>query len=127
MCGEGIANGRQRDVHVVAIDVVPGVGVAGERQDLRVGDHRVPGFHERLGHGLPVGVYHLADPDRRRALLVPPALEVVRQGREVLLESRAALGFLDEDIAAPPPDLGLWKMHFFVGQMAKIPAARESP
>ena len=88
-----------------------------------MGDQRVPAFHERFHHHLPIGGHDLADPDRRGALFVLPAAEMFGQRRQILGQRRPAGVLAQEDIAAPAPDLGLGQRHFLVFQMREVPPA----
>ena len=117
------AEGHQIDVHIIAPEAIGGIGIARERQQLRVRNDGVPRLHERLGDDLPVGGDFLGHPDDSGAFLVAPAFEMLRQRREVFLKARPALLLAQEDVAAPAPDLGLGQLQLFGGQVLEIPRA----
>ena len=119
------AERRHRQVHIVAIDIIHRIGIAGERQQLRMGDDGVPAFHESLHHHLPIGGHHLAHPHRRRTFLLPPTLEMLRHGREKFIERRPVRRLANEDIASPAPDADFGQGHLLVFQVREVPAARD--
>ena len=103
---------------------IGGVAIAGEGQQLRVGDDGVPGFHEGLGGDLPVGGNLFRHPDDGGAFLMPPAFEMFGEGAEELLKARPAALLAHEDIAAPLAHFGLRQCHLIGLQMREIPLAR---
>ena len=121
------AEGDEVDVHVVAPGPVGGVAVAGERQQLGVGDDGVPSLHEGFGGDFPVGRDLLGHPDHRGAFFMPPALEVIGQGGEEFLQAGAARFLAQEDVAGPAADLGFGQLQLFLAQVLEVPRTGHLP
>src|SRR5882757_1080306 len=86
-------------------------------------DDGVPCLHEGFHGHLPVRRNHFAHPDCRRAFFVTPTLEVFGQGCEIFLKTGSLPIFPDEYVPTPAAYLRLGQRHFFVAQMAEVPAA----
>ena len=110
-------------IHIVAPEPVCAVRVAGERHNLRMGDDRVPRFHERFGCHFPIGGNFLRHPDNGGAFLMLPPLEMVGEGGQKLEQAWSTFLFAEENIAAPAVNLCLGQCHVFGLQMRKIPLA----